>query len=77
MSTDPITVIINITKLIKQCHTRHRKTEGYKSHNKAVLGCVVLVLVLVGKSQPGPVVGLTLCKQVYKRKQSIKNNVIL
>jgi hypothetical protein len=37
--------------------------KGYKSHDKFVFGCVVLVLVLVNQPYPGPVVGLTSCKQ--------------
>jgi hypothetical protein len=31
-----------------------------ETHNKAVLGCVVLVLVLGSEPQPGPVIGLPL-----------------
>jgi hypothetical protein len=42
----------------------HKFKKGYKSHNKSVFGCIVLVLVLVNQPDPGPVISLTSCKQI-------------
>jgi len=41
----------------------HFQFKGYKSHDEAILGSVVLVLILRGQADPRTVVGLTGCKQ--------------
>lgn len=40
---------------------RFRSLEGYSSDNKAILGSIVFVFVLINKTDSGPIVGLTLC----------------
>ena len=56
--------------------------KGYKTNNKPIFGCVVLVLVLVNQPYPGTVIGLTLCKTFkdstlrLKRKNRAKENKV-